>query len=81
MVHVLDDWDALKDYAAYCRYGCYQTRDLGDEDEEIRVMVGRFGYLATFKKEDPKLKEILSFCTRQGFLQIVRETGEELFFS
>ena len=80
MVHILDDWDAIKEYAAYCRYGCYQLKDQGDE-EEIRVLIGKFGYVSRFKKTDPKLKEILEFCIRQGFLQIVRETSEELFFT
>ncbi|MBI4258123.1 MAG: hypothetical protein HY619_04135 [Thaumarchaeota archaeon] len=80
MVHILDDWEALREYASYCRYGCYQLKDLGEE-EEIRVMVGRFGYISTFKKNDPKLKEILDFCVRQGFLQIVKETREDIFFA
>lgn len=79
MVHVLDDWEAVKEYASYHEYGCYQVRSVGDE-QEIKVLVGRFGYRGTFRKGDPRLAEILDFCVKNGFIRVVREVGEDRFF-
>lgn len=79
MVHVLDDWEAVKEYASYCTYGCYQVRSVGEE-QEIKVLVGRFGYRGTFKKDDPRLAEIVDFCLKNGFVQVVREVSEDGFF-
>lgn len=81
MVNLVEDWESLEDYARWCRYGAYQTRDAVD-GLEIRVVVGKFGFVKTFKdSQDPLLKRILSFCKAEGFIKVSGSVPEELFFT
>lgn len=81
MVNLVEDWESLEEYAQWCRYGAYQTRDVVD-GVEIRVTMGRFGYVKTFKDpQDQLLKRILGFCKAEGFIKVMGSIPDELFFT
>jgi len=80
MVNLVEDWKELEDYSRWCRYGCYQTREASD-GMEVRVVVGRFGYIKAFEDPGDKLlKRIVNFCEAEGFIKIVGNVPDELFF-
>lgn len=80
MVNLVEEWADIEDYAQRCRYGCYQMRDTVD-GAEIRVLVGRFGYLHVFKdSNDEQLKRIINFCKAEGFIKILGNVPDEQFF-
>jgi len=81
LVNLVVDWSDLEEYADRCRYGCYQVRDTVD-GVEIRVLIGRFGYIKTFKDpKDPEFKRIVEFCESKGFIRIRGNVPEEQFFT
>mgnify|MGYP001060489102 CR=1 FL=1 len=81
MVNLVEDWSDLEEYAKWCRYGAYQTRD-GVDGIEVRVRVGQFGYFEIFKEEqDQQLKRILKFCESEGFIKVSGNIPDELFFT
>jgi len=80
MVNLVEEWTDVEDYAHQCRYGYYQTRDAID-GTEIRVLVGRLGYIHVFKdSNDTQLKRIIDFCRAEGFIKVLGNIPEELFF-
>lgn len=80
MVNVVEDWESLEDYAQWCRYGAYQTRDAVN-GVEVRVIVGKFGYRKTFQsQQDQLLKRVLEFCKAEGFIKVLGTVPDELFF-
>ena len=77
---MLDDWEKLEKYAEWCRCGMYQVIKNSDS-LEVRIMVGRFGYIQTFDSiENEQYKRILRFCNAEGFYRIVSNIPDELFF-
>ena len=80
MVNLVEDWADVEDYAHQCRQGYYQMRDAVD-GVEIRVLVGRLGYINVFKdSDDTQLKRINNFCKIQGFIKVLGNIPDELFF-
>ena len=80
MVNLVEEWTDVEDYAHRCRYGCYQIREAVD-GTEIRVLVGRLGYIQVFKdSNDTQLKRIIDFCKAEGFIKILGNVPDELFF-
>ena len=80
MVNLVEEWSDVEDYAYQCRYGYYQVRDAAD-GTEIRVSVGRLGYIHAFKDpNDTQLTRIITFCKTQGFIKILGSIPNELFF-
>jgi len=80
-VHLVENWSDIEEYARWCRYGAYQIRRAVD-GIEVRVVVGKFGYIKVFKSEnDELLNRILSFCTNEGFIKIVASIPEDLLFT
>jgi len=80
-VNLVEEWESLEEYAHWCRYGAYQTRDTVD-GVEVRVVVGKFGYVNTFKnQQDQLLKRILGFCKTEGFINVLGSIPDELFFT
>ena len=80
MVNVVKDWSQMEEYAEYCRIGQYQVLETLD-GTEVRVLVGRFGYVCLF--EDPKspdLERIVRFCKRSNFVEVRDNIPEEQFF-
>jgi hypothetical protein len=78
---LVEEWDSLEEYAQCCRIGAYQLKDAVD-GLELRVKVGRLGFVRTFKNaEDPLFNRILSFCNLRGFYKIQGHVDDELFFT
>ena len=81
MTNIVEEWSSLEDYAKRCRYGCYQIRETID-GREVRVLVGRFGYIKTFKDpKDPQLQRIVSFCESEGYIKVCGNIPDEQFFA
>ena len=80
MVHLVENWESVEDYARWCRYGVYQTRKTVD-GFEVRVLVGKFAFSKVFKNDDDELlKRILKFCKSEGFIKVTTSIPEDLFF-
>ena len=80
-MNLVEDWKNLEDYSQFCRYGTYQVNDVVD-GVEIRVLVGRFGYVKTFTdSKDQQLSRILAFCDTRGFIKVHGSIADELFFT
>jgi len=80
MASLVEDWKEVEDYAQQCRYGYYQTRDAVD-GTEIRVLVGRLGYVHVFEKnDDTQLRRIIHFCKTEGFIKVLGNIPDEIFF-
>jgi hypothetical protein len=62
LVNLVEDWESIEKYARqleyYTKVGSYQLRKSND-GMEIKVRVGKFGYVNKFKDpEDPELKTV-----------------------
>ncbi len=80
MVNLVEEWADVEEYAHQCRHGYYQTRDAVD-GTEIRVLVGRLGYIHVFdNKDETQLKRIINFCKTEGFIKVQGNIPDELFF-
>jgi len=80
MVNIVSDWEMLEEYAEWCRIGQYQVSSNLD-GKEVRVLVGRFGFVKTFADEkEPILDHIIKFCKHNHFVKVVDSIPEEIFF-
>ena len=79
MVNLVENWEALEDYAGD-KQGFYQL--LNDaETVEIRVAISRLGFKKEFdNKSDILLNRILSFCKSREFIKISENVRDEFFF-
>ena len=79
MVNLVEEWEALEDYAGD-KQGFYQL--LGDaEAVEIRVAIGILGFKKEFEnKGDPLLNRILVFCKTRKYFRISENVRDEFFF-
>jgi len=77
MVEVIEDFEALKDYAQYCRLVLYSMEEAGDTTR-VRVRVGRLGFDQYLPK--PKLKEIEAWLTAHDALKVVDVVDDAFFF-
>lgn len=85
MVNLLGDWEEIERYtrqlSSIAKIGSYQLKK-SKEGIEIKVHVGQFGYIATFKQaEDAELIKILVFCENEGFYRVQRGILDALFFA
>lgn len=81
MVSLVETWEDIEEYAKWCRYGSYQTRESVD-GFEVRVVVGKFGYVRCFEDaEDQALKRILGFCKAEGFIKVLGNVPDDVFFT
>jgi len=81
LVSLVECWEDLEEYAKWCRTGAYQTRETG-EGVEIRVVIGKYGYVGSFKEsKDPLYSRILEFCETEGLIKVLGNVPDEYFFS
>jgi hypothetical protein len=79
LVNLIEDWDALEEYAGE-KLGFYQILD-SDGKIEVRVSTGKLGFKKEFERaDDPQLTKILAFCKRRRFIQISKNVRDEAFF-
>jgi len=84
LVNLVEDWEDIERYTRYlgfwAKVGSYQLRK-SNEGAEIKVSVGKFGYIKKFKEaEDPELIKILAFCQAEGFIKVQASVSNELFY-
>ena len=83
-MNLVEDWEDIEKYTQrlsfWTKLGSYQLNK-SNEGSEIKVSVGKFGYIKKFKEaEDPELIKILAFCQAEGFYKVRRGVLDELFF-
>jgi len=80
LVDLVKNWEDIEEHARWCRHGAYQLRKTVD-GVEVRVVVGRYGYINVFDDEnDDLLKRIIKFCENEGFVEILSSVPAEIFF-
>ncbi len=85
MVNLVEDWQDIERYTQQMEYwvkiGAYQLKK-STEDVEIKIRVGKFGYVKRFKDtEEAELITILAFCKAEGFFKIQGSVSDDLFFT
>lgn len=65
MVFLIEKWKDFKESLQYAKFILYQIRERG-EYTEIVIKAGKLAYIGTYRKDDPELKEILSFLENRG---------------
>ena len=80
MVDLVENWEILASYAGD-KLGFYQIIG-NDEPVEIRVNVGRVGFIKEFKtRADPLCNQILAFCRQNKYILVSKSIRDEVFFS
>ena len=52
------------------------------EGIEVRVFTGRFGFVKCFREtQDPLFNHILEFCKTEGFIKVLGNVPDDIFFS
>ncbi len=85
MVNLVEDWEDIEKYTQHqsfwTKIGSYQIKK-SVEGAEIKVAVGKFGYIKKFKEaENPELIKILAFCQAEGFIKVSASVSDELFYA
>ena len=85
MVNLVEDWESIERYTRHLEHwakiGSYQLKK-SSEGVEIKVRVGKFGYIKKFKEpENPELIKILAFCQAEGFFKVQGSVSDELFYA
>lgn len=85
MVDLVEDWEDIEVYTRYlgfwAKVGSYQFTK-SSEGAEIKVRVGRFGYIKRFKEsENSELLKILAFCQAEGFIKVQASVSNDLFYA
>jgi hypothetical protein len=85
LVNLVEDWESIERYTQHlshwAKIGSYQLKK-SSEGAEIKVCVGKFGYIKKFKEpEDPELIKILAFCQAEGFIKVQGSVSDELFYA
>ena len=85
LVNLVEDWEDVETHTRRLSHemktGSYQLRK-AERSSEIRVRVGQFGYVGSFKDpDDPELIKILAFCAAEGFFKIKGTVATDVFFT
>jgi hypothetical protein len=79
VVHIIEDWDVLAEYAGE-KLGFYQLLS-NDGIIEIRIQTGRIGFKREFESSsDPLLNKIMDFCKKHRYIQISENMRDDQFF-
>jgi len=79
LVNLVDNWEALEEYAGE-KQGFYQLLGV-DGAIEIRVSVGKLGFKKEFGSgKDELLPRILDFCKSKRYIRISENIRAEQFF-
>jgi hypothetical protein len=80
LVNLVEEWEALEEYAENHKHGFYQVL-VDDKNMEIRVAVGGLGFKKEFNNHgDSLLNRILVFCKSQRYIKINENIRDEHFF-
>jgi hypothetical protein len=79
VVYIVENWKEMEAYSGDVKNGYYQLLEV-DGEVEVRVQVGRLGFIRKFKDlKDPLLTQIMDFC-RLKYFNISKSVPEYLFF-
>lgn len=80
LVNIVETWEEMEAYSGQVKNGYYQTVEI-DGIIELRVQLGRIGFMREFKDEnDALLNRILSFCRGRRYFNVSKTIREDLFF-
>lgn len=83
MVNLVEDWEDMEHYSAQVMHGtacAYQTSE-NKGKVEVRVLVGKYGYIKQFDDlNDPLLSHILNFCSQGKYLNVNKTIPDDKFF-
>jgi hypothetical protein len=80
LVNLVEEWEALEEYAENHKHGFYQVSG-DDKTIEVRVAIGGLGFKKEFNNhEDLLLNRILVFCKTQRYIKINENIRDEYFF-
>ncbi len=81
MVNIVKKWRDLKNYAIHAPGAVHAYQAIEEKDKaQIRVLVGKYGFVKEYGLADPELNEIMVFCDQNGFLDISGMIADERFF-
>lgn len=80
MVEIVERFQDFIEIADHHRIGVYQVIE-GPENVEIRIRVGRYGFVGNYDREDPELNSVLKYCEIKGFIKIRGTIQDEQFFT
>lgn len=79
MVFVVEDWEALKEYAGD-KQGFYQILAV-ENGVQIRVSAGKIGFKKTFQNsKDLLLERITKFCALLDYIKVTQNIPADKFF-
>ncbi len=84
MVNIVEDWKSLERYARKASAdrltGLYQIIE-AEGKAEIRVWIGNCGFIKQYETPAEKeLMDILDFCWKEQFTEIIGNIADENFF-
>jgi len=80
LVNIVENWEEMEAYSGQVKNGYYQIVGI-DGTIELRVQLGRLGFIKEFKDaNDPLLNQILSFCRGRQYFNVSKAIREDLFF-
>jgi len=80
LVNIVENWEEMEAYSGQVKNGYYQILGI-DGIIELRVQLGRLGFMKEFKDcNDPLLTRIVSFCKGRQYFNVSKTVREDLFF-
>ena len=80
LVNIVENWEEMEAYSGQVKNGYYQIAGI-DGIIEVRVQLGRLGFIKEFKDgNDVLLNRILSFCRARQYFNVSKTVREDLFF-
>lgn len=69
MVNIVKKWKDLKNYAIHAPAAAVHAYQSIEEKEkaQIRVLVGKYGFVKEYSLADPELRDIMVFVTKADF--------------
>lgn len=81
LVNLVKKWSELKNYAITAPGASHAYQAIEQEKKvEIRVQVGKFGFIKEYDLNDSELDDIMSFCDLNEFLDISGKVADDRFF-
>ena len=81
VVNIVKKWRDLKYYAIHAPAAVHAYQSIEEKDKaQIRVLVGKYGFVKEYTLTDPELSDIMVFCDQNGFLDISGMIADDRFF-
>jgi hypothetical protein len=81
LVNIVKKWKDLKYYAIHAPAAVHAYQSVEEKDRaQIRVLVGKYGFVKEYSLADPELSDIIVFRDQNGFLDISGIIADDRFF-